>query len=176
MRRDVLAGRHGDRVRRAADDERAVQEILRGLSPADRAQLPDVEPTLRALVERIASLAQSVHDLDADVHPDQRAQIDTRLADVRALPEGSPDRDRRATLLERQRVTLAELAERRATLESQLESASLVLQTMRLDLLRLRSAGIGNASSVASGVTQEARALSMDIGRVLDAAAEVRKL
>jgi serine/threonine-protein kinase len=47
---------------------------------------------------------------------------------------------------------------------------------MRLDVLRLRSAGIGNAASDLSSVTQEARAVSRDIGRVLDAAAEVRKL
>jgi serine/threonine-protein kinase len=173
---DVLAGRHGDAVRRAADDERAVQETLRGLSPADRAQLPDVEPTLRALVERVGSLAQALHSLDTDVRPEQLAQLDARLADARALPEQSHDRDRRVALLERQRTSLGELAERRGTLAGQLESASLVLQTMRLDLLRLRSAGIGNASSDVSGVTQEARALSKDIGRVLDAAAEVRKL
>ncbi len=173
---DVLAGRRGDVVRRAADDERAVLDILLKLPPADRAQLPDVEPTLRALVERVGELAQNLHSLDADVRPEHFAELEARLADARGLPEQSADRERRVTLLERQRASLQELAGRREKLTSQLESASLVLQTMRFDLLRLRSAGIGNASSDASGVTQEARALSKDIGRVLDAAAEVRRL
>jgi serine/threonine-protein kinase len=172
---DVIAGSHGSTVRRAAEDERAVHDILRGLAQADRAQLPDVEPTLRSLVDRVGSLAKALHRLDADVRPEQLSQIDARLADARAVPEGTAERDRRVSLLERQRTTVAELAERRSALAGQLESASLVLHTMRLDLLRLRSAGIGNASDV-NNATQEARALSVDIGRVLDAAAEVRKL
>jgi serine/threonine-protein kinase len=173
---DVLGGPHGEAVRRAVDDERSVQEILRSLAPADRAQLPDVEPTLRSLVDRVASIARALHSLDTDVRPGQISQLDRRLADARALPEGSSDRERRITLLERQRTSLNELAERRGALADQLESASLVLQTMRLDLLRLKSAGIGSAAADVQSVTQEARALSSDIGRVLDAAAEVRKL
>ena len=173
---DLLAGSHGSVVRRAVDDERAVREILAGLSPADRAQLPDIEPTLRSLIERVASLAQAVHRLDADVRPDQLVQIESRLAEARAQPSTAADSERRVSLLERQRATLAELAERRRTLASQLESVSLVLHTLRLDLLRLRSAGIGSTSGDGSSATQEARALSRDIGRVLDAAAEVRKL
>jgi hypothetical protein len=173
---DVLAGSHGSVVRRAVDDERAVLEILASLSPADRSQLPEVEPTLRSLIERVASLAQSVHRLDADVRPDQLTQIESRLAEARAQAGTSTDRERRVSLLERQRSTIAELGDRRQTLASQLESVSLVLHTMRLDLLRLRAAGIGSASGEGSNITQEARALSHDIGRVLDAAAEVRKL
>jgi serine/threonine-protein kinase len=110
------------------------------------------------------------------VKPGQLKQIDGRLTEARMLPEGTSDRERRISLLERQWASISELTERRATLAAQLESASLVLQTMRLDLLRLRSSGIGNVSSDVQGVTQEARALSYDIGRVLDAAAEVRKL
>ncbi|HKS05894.1 MAG TPA: protein kinase, partial [Gemmatimonadaceae bacterium] len=172
---DVLSGSHGSVVRRAVDDERAVLEILASLAPADRAQLPDVEPTLRSLIDRVASLAQSVHRLDADVHPGQLSQIDSRLAEARAQAATSTDGERRVSLLERQRSTLAELAERRQTLASQLESVSLVLHTMRLDLLRLRSSGIAAASGEGTNITQEARALSNEIGRVLDAAAEVRK-
>ncbi|HYV96295.1 MAG TPA: protein kinase [Gemmatimonadaceae bacterium] len=173
---DVLGGPHGETVRRAADDERAIREIMRTLSAADRQQLPDVEATLSSLVERVASLARALHSLDAEVRPGQLSQLDAKLTDARALPEGTADRERRISLLERQRSSLGELAERRGTLADQLENASLVLQTMRLDLLRLRSAGIGSAAADVKSVTQEARALSTDIGRVLDAAAEVRKI
>jgi serine/threonine-protein kinase len=153
-----------------------VQEILKTLSPSDRAQLPDLEPTLRSLLGRVVSLAQALQALDTDVNPDHVARLDARLAEARALPSGASDRERRITLLERQRTSLAELVNRRTSLADQLENATLVMQTMRLDLLRLRSAGIGNAASDLSSVTQEARAVSRDIGRVLDAAAEVRKL
>jgi serine/threonine-protein kinase len=172
----VLAGPHAGAVHRAVEDERAVQEILRTLPAADRAQLPDLENTVTSLVERVGSIAQALHTLDADVGPAQLARIDARIADAKAAPEGQPDRERRLALLERQRASIAELVSRRAALADQLESASLVLQTMRLDLLRLRSAGIGNAAAELQSVTQEARAVSRDIGRVLDAAAEVRKI
>jgi serine/threonine-protein kinase len=173
---DVVAGVHGDAVRRAIDDESAIREIMRSLTAPDRAQLPDVEPTLRALVDRVGSLAKALHRLDADVRPEQMYTLENRIAELQALPEDAPDRERRLTLLERQRATLTELSARRTVLRDQLENASLVLHTMRLDLLRLRSAGIASAAADVHSVTQEARALSMDIGRVLEAAAEVRRL
>jgi serine/threonine-protein kinase len=172
---DVAQGQLGATVRRAIEDERAVLDTLQTLAPADRAQLPDVEPTVRSLVTRVASLAESLHRLDRDLTPGQIEQLERRLADARSQPE-SADRDRRVQLLERQATTLHDLASRRGTLVSQLENASLVLQTMRLDLLRLRSHGIGNASADINNVTQEARALALDIERVVGAAAEVRAL
>jgi serine/threonine-protein kinase len=172
----VYNGPHGGAVQRAVEDEQAVQVILKSLPPADLAQLPDVEPTLRSLVERVASIAQALQTLDNDVNPGHVARLEARIREARSLPEGAADRERRISLLERQRTSLTELIERRAKLADQLESATLVLQTMRLDLLRLRSSGIGNVAADLSSVTQEARAVSRDIGRVLDAAAEVRKL
>ena len=55
-------------------------------------------------------------------------------------------------------------------------TASTVLQTMRLDLLKLRSNGLDTRLESSTGATQEARALSRDIGRAIEAADEVRKL
>jgi hypothetical protein len=51
-----------------------------------------------------------------------------------------------------------------------------VLQTLRLDLLKLRSTGFDSRADASAGATQEARALSRDIGRAIEAADEVRKL
>src|SRR5256885_3001846 len=86
------------------------------------------------------------------------------------------DSDRRLALLRRQRSTLHDLLERRRTLLDQLESASLTLQNLKLDLLKLRSAGMGSALEDVTSATREARALSRDIGHLLDAADDVRKL
>ncbi len=69
---------------------------------------------------------------------------------------------------------MSDLVSRRETLLTQLESASLVLQNMRLDMIALRSAGVQSAMDDVSSATQEARALSRDIAHVLDAAKEVR--
>jgi hypothetical protein len=171
---EVLAGAHGALVRRAVEDERAILDTLAALSTPDRAQLTDVQTTVQGLVERVGTLARSLDRLDRDLTPGQVGQLEQRLAAARALPEGS-DRDRKVQLLERQLVSLNDLADRRGTLLEQLEHAALVLQTMRLDLLRLRSSGIGAASEMQT-VTQEARALSADIERVVGAAREVRAL
>ena len=61
-------------------------------------------------------------------------------------------------------------------LAHQLESAVLALQNLRLDLLKLRSSGLESALSDVASATQEARALSRDIGNAVDALREVRRL
>ena len=170
---DVLAGPYGDHVRRAASDRLAVQEVLGKLTKADSDLIPDVAPTVDALTERVASLAQALHRMEEDVRPEALAEVDRRLAAARELPE-SRERDQRLQLLERQRSTMADLLTRRETLLTQLESAALVLQNMRLDMIALRSAGVQAAMDDVSSATQEARALSRDIAHVLDAAKEVR--
>jgi serine/threonine-protein kinase len=170
---DVLAGHWGDVVRRAASDRAAVHDAIGRLAPADRNLIPDVAPTVDALAERVGSIAQALHRMDEDITPAQIADLERRLATTRAQPE-SAERDQRIQLLERQQATLADLGRRRQTLQVQIESASLMLQNMRLDLLALRSVGVQSAIDDVSSATQEARALSKEIANVLDAAREIR--
>jgi serine/threonine protein kinase len=170
---DVLAGPFGPQVRRAAGDRMAVHEALSKLSKADSQLIPDVAPTVDALAARVGSLAHALHRLEEDVQPTALEDLDARLTTVRAQPE-SPEREQRLQLLQRQRVTVADLLVRRETLVTQLESATLMLQNMRLDMIALRSAGVQSVLDDVSSATQEARALSRDIAHVLDAAREVR--
>ena len=172
---DVLAGNYGGTVRRAAADREQVKDIIAKLSPIEKELLPDVTPTVDGLVERIASIAVTVHRLDADVSGTSLGALDERISGMERNSV-SPDVDRRLALLQRQRATLRDLLERRRTLVNQLESASLALQNLKLDLLKLRSAGMGAALEDVTSATREARALSRDIGHVLDAADDVRKL
>ena len=74
-----------------------------------------------------------------------------------------------------QRATLADLIGRRDGLASQLDGAAVMLQTIRLDLIALRNAGVQSSIDDVSSATQEARALSREIGHVLDAAKQVRE-
>ena len=175
---DVLAGSYGEAVRRAAADRAAVQETLARLAPAERDMIPDVGPTVEALAQRVGSLALTLHRLDADVGGASVGTLEQRLAALRAEsgPAPSPEQERRISLLERQRSTIGELAERRGVLAAQLESAGLALQNLRLDLLKLRSSGLGSAMSDVANATQEARALSRDIGHAVDAVREVKGL
>ncbi|MGQ0537518.1 MAG: protein kinase domain-containing protein [Gemmatimonadaceae bacterium] len=170
---EVMRSPYGDFVRRAESDRAAVRDVIAKLSKVDRDLIPDVAPTVDALAQRVASLAQALHRMDADVTPESLATLDERIAETEQRP-ASRDRDQRLELLRRQRTTLHDLMERRATLQTQLESASLMLQNMRLDLLALRSAGVQSALDDVQTATQEARALSRDIAHVLDAAKQVR--
>jgi hypothetical protein len=174
----VLAGPHGDAVRRAASDRTVVEDTITRLSPSERDMIPDVVPTVVALSERVGSLAVTLHGLDVDVSVSSVSSLDQRVAALRteAGPEPTPEQERRIALLERQRSTIAELVERRRVLAGQMESALLALQNLRLDLLKLRSSGLESAMSDVTSATQEARAISRDIGHAVDAVGEVRRL
>jgi hypothetical protein len=174
--REVLDGPQGAVIREAVSTKATIADVLAKLSPADRQLLPEIQPTVDSLVERICSLAQGLHQLDADASPAAIAALDRRVAEAKAGPADAPDLERRMQLLERQQATLKDLAARRGAVAEQLERASLVLQTMKLDLYKLRSSGLDAKLDATTGATQEARALSTDIGRVMDAANEVRKL
>jgi serine/threonine protein kinase len=176
--RDVLDGPHGGAIREAAEAKAIIIDVLAKLSEADRKMLPEIQPTVDALMERVRSLAQSLHQLENDASAEAITKLKLRIAQTRASAQETPATDggRRLELLERQLATLNDLATRRETVAQQLESATVVLQTMKLDLLKLRSSGLDAKLDASTGATQEARALSTDIGRVIEAANEVRKL
>jgi serine/threonine-protein kinase len=171
----VLAGTHGGVVRRAAADEAQIRGIISKLSQIEREMLPGITPTIKALVDRVASLATTLHRLDADVSGSSLGALDERIAQAER-DASREDGDRRLALLRRQRATLRDLLERRHTLLEQLESASLTLQNIKLDLLKLRSAEVSSAMEDVTSATREARALSRDIANLLDAADDLRKL
>ena len=171
--RDVLDGPHGAKVLRAAEDEAEIVDAIAKLSKTDRDMIPDVRPTVESLVERVAALAQALERLDHDVTPDTLARIDSRIASASSEPESS-GREKKLALLQRQRATLDDLLGRRESLVSQMDSASLMLQNIRIDLIALRAAGVQSSIDDGSSATQEARALSRDIGHVLEAAKQVR--
>jgi serine/threonine-protein kinase len=173
--REVLDSPQGAAVRRAVEERSAILAIVRKLSKADRALLPDLEPTVNGLVERVVHLAQTIHRLDHSFDPDAIEELDARIAEVESDSE-SQDGQRRVALLRRQRSTLEELVQRRAALVRQLDSAGLALGNLRLDLIKLQSSGLQSALSDVSTATQEARALSREIGSALEAAAEVRSI
>ena len=172
---DVLAGPYGEAVRRAAADRGLMRDIAEALRPIEREMIPDIGPTVDALAQRVGALATTLHRLDGDVSGASLGSLDQRIA---ALETETPtaERERRISLLQRQRTSLRDLIERRRGLADQLESAGLMLQNLKLDMLKFRSSGIGSAIEDQTSATQEARALSRDIGHVVQAAEELRKL
>ena len=174
--REILDGPHGQTVRKAAASQRVVLDMLHRMTAKEREMLPkDLETTVKALVERVASLCTTLHRLDADANGGSLGSLDARIENLKRDPE-TPERERRLALLERQRVTLRDLIERRTALLGQLESASLALETLKLDLVRFRSAGVASALEDVTSATREARAVSRDIGHLLEAQDELRRL
>lgn len=175
--REVLEGEHGAAIRRAVEDRKAILELVRGLSKADRKLLPDMDSTVNALVERVAHLARALYELDGSIDWRLLGELEARIAEVeRQGGSDSPEGERRLALLQRQRATLDELVQRRAALARQLDSAGLMLGNLRLDLVKFRSSGLQSVLSEVSNATQEARLLSREIGDALAAVAEVRSL
>ena len=172
---DVLAGPHGEAVRRAAVDRAMMLDIVNALRPVEKEMIPDVAPTVDGLAQRVASVAATLHRLDADVSGASLGSLDERIASLSTEPE-TTERERRLALLQRQRSSLHDLLERRRSLANQLESAGLMLQNLKLDLLKLRSAGLGSAIEDSQSATQEARALSREIGLIVQASDDLKKL
>ncbi len=172
----VLASPFGDTLRTAVEDRLAIKDAASRLTDADRTLVPDVEPTADALLERVGALANGLERLDRDMPSDAMSTLDVRIAAAEAEPDTAPDHERRLTLLTRQRASLQELVERRETMLRQLDNASMALRTLRLDMVKLRTLGIGAVINDVTSATQEARALSVDIKRALQAADEVRRL
>jgi serine/threonine-protein kinase len=152
-----------------------IREVISRLGPLEREMLPDVGPTVDALAERVANLATTLHRLDLDVSGGTLGTLDQRIANIKA-ESTSTERDRTLQLLERQRTSLHDLLVRRQTLLAQLDSAGLALQNLKLDLLKLRSAGVSAAIGGEFSATQEARSVQKDIGRIMEVADDLRDI
>ncbi|MBX3173843.1 MAG: protein kinase [Gemmatimonadaceae bacterium] len=172
--RDVLEGPHGVAIRDAFAARAQIRSLLARLPEHERSLLPEIQPTVESLIERTRTLAVALHALDTDASPDALVRLETRIAQATALPEDAPERARRLELLERQRVTLTDLAERRSVLSQQMEQAVLLLDTMKLDLMKLRSSGVQSRLADDRHLTSEMRALARDVERVAEAVDESR--
>ena len=173
--REILDGPHGAAIRRAADDRAAILDIFTKLPKSDRALFTDLEPMVKSLVERVAQLARMLHTLENSIDWRLIDEIDARIAEGSATG-ATPEGQRRLSLLRRQRATLQDLVERRSALARQIDSAGLALGSLRLDLIKFRSAGGESAYSDVTSATQEVRALAREIDIVLEAAAAARSM
>jgi serine/threonine-protein kinase len=171
--RAVLEGPNGALIRRAADDRAAINDLLGAMSRDERSLIPEVKPTVEALFERVVSVAQALHRMASDLDASLLTELNERISSLDA--SGASDH-RRTALIQRQRDTLQQLTERRATLTRQMESAAIALGNLRLDLIKLRSSGVASGLDDVVMATEQARALSRDIALALDAAAELRDL
>jgi serine/threonine-protein kinase len=168
-------GRAAEQIQQVQGDYQAIMRVVERLPKSEQKLLPDVSATANALLKRAEELARTLHTLSVGVEAGALDRLDARLAGLREQME-SPERDRQVGLLERQHQTLGDLLRRRRVIEDQLESCVLAMQTMRFDLLRLKSAGVAAVLGDLTQATQQARALSRDVDHAIEAVAEIRQV
>jgi hypothetical protein len=157
---------HGDRA--------AIYKLLEKMTPAERKMLPEeVGVTVDGLYQRALDLGRTLHAMDANVGSERVEQIDGRIAALQREPEDG-ERTRRLSLLERKKKAMIELQGRHEQVASQLESCVLAIQTVRFDLIRLRSSDANAALGDLTTATRQAKALSRDVDNAIAAAEEIR--
>ena len=167
-------GGQADAIQQARSDRKAILRIMERVPKSEKKLLPDVVATIDGLLHRAEELARALYAMSAGVDAAALARLQEKLEAIKRQPE-SAERERQLDLLERQRQTLTDLLTRRQLIEDQIESCVLAMQTVRFDLLRLRSAGVAAVLDDLTHATQQARALSRDVDHAIAAAGEIRE-
>ena len=166
-------------VRRAQMDRDEILRMINHMSPADRAQVPDVAKSASLLADRVQALAYSLADVDRGAGSQNVASLEAEISrlegDANPLDvAASETRVKRLAFLKRQRRGLADVVDRRKQVAGKLETCSSALASMRLDLNRL-SVGSQNYQNITS-LAMDAMSLARSVDHVLSAAEEVGRL
>ena len=167
-------GKLASQVRQIQNDRQAIMQMVERLPDSEKQLLPEIVPTVDSLMNRAIELGHTLKQMEGEVDSHALESLDARLAELESQGPG-PERERRIDLMKRQRETLADLVSRREKVEAQFESCALAIQNMRFDLLRLRSAGVGAVLDNLTMVTQQAKALAIDVNAAIDAAGEIKE-
>jgi serine/threonine-protein kinase len=136
--------------------------------------VPDLVETIDNLYLKAHELALALQAMDSSLSPDEITRIEKDLMQLQARDE-SEERNRQIAMLERQRQSCADLAEKRDRMADRFRSCALAVQNLRFEVLRLREKGIGAVGNDLTQATQQARALSRDIDVAIGAAAELKE-
>ena len=171
-------GSHGDRVRQAAGDRDEVVRLVNSLPDRERERVMDVIRSANLLYERIQSLAIALSDLERNVVSGGEAALEAEIVRLEAqanpLDVGSEERVRRLAFLKRQRRSVKDVQERRNAVANKLDTCSIALRNMKLDVLRLR-AGSQTHQHVTS-LALEAVSLAESVDSALYVADEVSRV
>ncbi len=180
-RRDVCERLHAAVTRRASEDCSEIVRLVESLPSSDRARIPEVISTAKALANKVLGLAASLEQLDrssGNVSAD-KIEKEISLLESQANPldrAGSEERVRRLAGLKRQRRTVADLGRRRAEMSGKLESCALALQNMRLDVVRLRTGTNAESWQHITAVADQAMALAKEVDNAVYVADEMARM
>ncbi|MEP6509749.1 MAG: hypothetical protein ABJC63_16090, partial [Gemmatimonadales bacterium] len=162
-------------------DRDEIYRQMQTMTKDEREQIPDVQTSADAIYRKGMQVASTLAELDLRDNRDTPEGIEKEITQLEAQANpldyrASEERVRRLAHLKRQRRVVADLAKRRVEAETKLEHCRQLLRSMRLELLRYRSAGMGGITSGLTMVTQQAQLVVKEMGYLSDAAAEVNAL
>ncbi len=172
------AGSHGDKVRGAMSDRDEIVRLVGSLPDRERERVADVVRSANLLSERIHSLAVALADLERNNVAGGVDALESEISRLegQANPHdaGSEERVRRLAFLKRQRRSVKDVGDRRNAVAAKLETCSIALRNMKLDVLRLR-AGSQTHQHVTS-LALEAVSLAESVDNALYVADELSKV
>ncbi len=177
----AINSRYAGTVQQAASDRDEIQRHLAQLGEGERSNVPDVAQAADALFQKIRQLAARLDEIDNSGDQPSEAELESEITKLedQANPldfNASESRVRRLAQLKRQRRIVVDLARKREEAAGKLENCRMLLRSMKLELLRYRSAGLGGPATGLTMVTQQVQSVVRDLGYLSDAAAEVRAL
>lgn len=166
-------------VRDAAATRNDVHRLMNELSPNDRALLPDVSASADALLGRIEVLAATLDELQRADVPGMGDAIEREITQLEseANPldeERSERRVRRLAQLRRQRISLRDIKARHGLAEEKLNRCVSAMQSMRMDLIRLRAGS--RAYESVTQIAEQAMQLGSEVDAVLYANDEIARV
>jgi serine/threonine-protein kinase len=173
-------GRYIDTVRRAEVDRGEILRLVMSLPTSDQNLVEGVIPAAEGLYHRVQALALSLVDLDRNSRPDDAERIEKEITTLEAQANpleyaASEERVRRLARLKRDRRAVADTGKRRGDTLGKLESCALALQSMRVDVLRLRAGGVAGVSQHITLLTERARSLADEVDAAVGGVDEARR-
>ena len=143
--------------------------------------MPDVAPSADAVLTKMQRVAAALGDVSRAAGRETPEQVESEINKLEAAANpletrASEERVRRLAYLRRQRRALADFAKKREEAREKIEHCRQLLKSMRLELLRYRSGGIGAQPTGLTMVTQQAQGVVREMGYLSDAAAELNAL
>jgi serine/threonine-protein kinase len=172
---------YGSALASVRTDRDEIYRQVQAMSKDEKAQIPDVQQSADAIYRKAMQVAGTLAELDLRDTRDTPESIEKEITSLESQANpldyrASEERVRRLAHLKRQRRVIADLTKRRSEAETKLEHCRQLLRSMRLELLRYRSAGMSGASNGLTMVTQQAQSVVKEMGYLSDAAAEVNAL
>ena len=172
---------YGSALNQVRSDRDEIQRQIMGMTKGEREIIPDVGESADAVYRKAMQVATTLAELDLRDTRDTPESIEREINDLEAKANpldyrASEERVRRLAHLKRQRRVVADLIKTRAEAEAKLEHCRTLLRSMRLELLRYRSAGLSRTPAGLTMVTQQAQVVVKEMGYLSDAAAEVNAL